>query len=733
MSSNTSSYNLYPPSATSGSNDLDLFYDNAGGLYVVSTAQTNQYDGIVLAASGGDFVNIDQPPVGGPEKRFLVGATGGAITMGQFGIVIDSKSFMEFVAINGQWWPSNAMAAVQVGSQSQRIALNQSTGQLEQQGGYAAQFGNLADIPSGVWNPSAGQVMGTSGFTMNQSSGPLVVNLPLISANKSQNLTFLQQGTEDVTIQPNGYILKAGQSVTLFWSPLVLAWFAPPNTPIIPPPYVPPGFAPASFFYSGFFTTLPLSFFDYTGTFIQPGSNGALLVIDPPPALSEGKEFVIANKNPDGNSATLQIGGINHYVAVNEFLSLLSDGTQWQLQRVQYANELRSLSGVPRLRHDATSFVQDGGHQAKAKTITIGASTSIVIDANDLTSFQTFVLNGAAAPFDVTFGGASLYLDYAATLNIINTSGQLATIIPNGFGPPFAGHILATGRSIQGIRHGGVVAFPKHHLIFTGAADFAGGLGSPQPGLVPSPNAARNANRHDYLRGDGRWGRHIIDDQFIGTLRPEWATVHLNTGSGTQLASAEVLLGDVGVFSLATSTNAAGRAAIHIPGTPFNISAHDYTLYTKFRLDTLSSANPTFSQQIGFMTISSTLAAMIDAVGLAYQPSTIPVYAGITSANWIAFIRNNNATTTHTQAIATSTVVAASTWYELEIRVTTNGTRIEFWLSVGGGSWNNIATINTGAGLPFLNRPIGAGARIEKTAGATNSALLLGHFTITAS
>ena len=214
----------------------------------------------------------------------------------------------------------------------------------------------------------------------------------------------------------------------------------------------------------------------------------------------------------------------------------------------------------------------------------------------------------------------------------------------------------------------------------------------------------------DYLNQNPRLGFFEHED-FIGdNLLPGWTDN--SSGTGAQVNRVAVQ-GRPGVHDFNTGTTATGQAVI----TKWNGGAlwpaiGELECSVGVYVPILGTAPENFSAWIGLTDQTSGSIDPSNAYCFKYNPTAGP-YPG----NWALMARNGGAETQADSGIT----VAATTWYDLQIKVNAAGTSAEYFIN--GVSVGTIAT-----NLPAATNPIAPNVRMRKTAGTTARSLYVDYF-----
>lgn len=163
-----------------------------------------------------------------------------------------------------------------------------------------------------------------------------------------------------------------------------------------------------------------------------------------------------------------------------------------------------------------------------------------------------------------------------------------------------------------------------------------------------------------------------------------------------------------GVISLNTGSTTSGRCAMNSrAGAPFVVGSWYLSYRVRFYLPNLSDATDTYTLRVGLG--DSATGDSTNGIYLRYTNGT-------NSGNWQLVARNASSETVNN----TSTAVAASTWYTLEIRIKPAAASAEFFL--------NGTSLGTVSGLPTgITKLVGYKNSIIKSAGTTSRSLYLDY------
>lgn len=174
------------------------------------------------------------------------------------------------------------------------------------------------------------------------------------------------------------------------------------------------------------------------------------------------------------------------------------------------------------------------------------------------------------------------------------------------------------------------------------------------------------------------------------------------TNSGCTAASSAANT-EVGIVSCSTGTTTTGFGYTRSAGANVPLGIGQAIYFGRVQgPSALSDGTNTFSQRTGFHS-----AAANDIVAFLYSDS-------VHSGNWACETQNNGSQTTADSGV----VVAAATWYDLQIVINAAGTNVLYYI-------NGTAVCNSGAGIS-TNIPTGfaravsfAPLLIQKSAGTT--------------
>lgn len=205
-------------------------------------------------------------------------------------------------------------------------------------------------------------------------------------------------------------------------------------------------------------------------------------------------------------------------------------------------------------------------------------------------------------------------------------------------------------------------------------------------------------------------------DDFLGgaaasTHSLGWATATNGTGAGLT-TPALATTSNLGVVSLNTGTNAAGRACIFLSNTALTFGGGPTIFDCYLRLPTLSDGTNTYKVYAGFGDVTAA-GNMVDGVYFSYTN-------GEQAGNWATNTSNNSTRTQGDSGVA----------------ATTNFTRLRFVVNAGGTSARFLVG-DTAAGEITTNIPTttarstGPLFKIEKTVGTTSRSLDIDYYSST--